>query len=55
MASIRPDIRARNDQDGGWCDVQLHAEAALKGIEWFGLRELYDAYLPENFGLEKAS
>jgi hypothetical protein len=49
MAELRGDIE--NRQPGGhWTQEALTAEAALKAIEWFGLKELYDACIPEDFG-----
>jgi hypothetical protein len=44
IAELRDDLI--DQADGGWnCDQQA-AQAALKAIEWFGLKELYDAYYP---------
>jgi hypothetical protein len=36
--------------NGGWHCEQQTAQAALKAIEWFGLKDLYDAYYPGEEG-----
>ncbi len=46
MGELRQDINER-DYEGGWTQDSLCAQAALKAIEWFGLKDLYDAYAPE--------
>ena len=53
MPHVRGDLMLRS-VNGGWHCSQQAAQAALKAIEWFGLKELYDAYIPEDFGREEA-
>jgi hypothetical protein len=46
FCDMRHDLTVRNSNGGWHCDQQT-AQAALKAIEWFGLKDLYDAYYPD--------
>jgi hypothetical protein len=43
MAELRHDLTQRGE-NGGWHRAQQATQAALKAIEWFGLRDLYEVY-----------